>query len=492
MVDIPKSRRTVGFDSGTGVRTVAPVPVDTGLEEAFGAFGKTIEDIARRQEREEDINTLSTKETEYKRRLIPILQAERDFQGGATKGNIERVSTQSQEIRKELFGDVPDRLLNDLNATYDSIDVGNDLTLSRLRSAGIVVEREQKRADAVDVAGSNVVDNPFNLFNELTSLAEMIQNEIDSGVTTKEEGKELLQTYADDLFEKASAGIFESSGAKAQLAFLESGSFDEFISADLEEKIKGQIPKLRKAVKDEEKRKVDEVETIARRLQVEAKDKLDAKWKLDIDEETNISIPEIWASEVHTNTEKAEWQIKSENASKGKTVKTDIDTYENLSTEFDGFTDDSSEDEINKTWAKVQEAYRQGNITRVDYDHFQSRRDAALKKSDPLNSDDFKVGKSIMIEFGNNGGFIPKDENGNVILKKNATPDQILTGRQRQTTFIKKFEKWKQDNPKEDSQKWIDEQFEPVQKEMNKGAAKAIIEFMFGSREDIEKLREGF
>lgn len=484
---IPKSSRTVLPVSGAGIGGVAPVPVDTSLESAVGQIGKTIEDIARRQQNEEDINALYGAETSYKEELIPILQGEREKQGADTNGNIERVSQSSRDIRNSLLEKASPRVRGKLNALFDRIDLSNETELSRLRSTGIKVEREQQEDRQIANSKELVLETPFRALEEMDSFQEMLNDKVEVGIYTQEEADVKSEDFANELAVTAITAIGEQQGPTAQLGLLTSGVFDEFISADQKEKFISDAQKLEKAIETQQGIDVKQLETDAKKANDIAKDKLDAQWTLDIDE-GNASITDMAKSNVHTEKEIADWIVKARNAAEGKIVKTNIDAYIDLSDDFDAFTDDSNEDEINIIWDKTTDAYRKEKITRVDYDHFKTRKDNALKNADPLNDSDFKAAENRIDQFEKDGGFIPPDEDGNVILKTKATPDQKLAGRERHNVFIKRFKKWRQDNPKEDPQKWIDEQFVPAQDEVNKGIIKSTLDFMFG---DIDVIGKG-
>lgn len=356
MVQIPKDTKTVLPISDRGVRDIPSVAVDTSLERAFGEVGKIIEQEARQQQREEDTNFIYNSITDYNEKLIPVLEEERAKQGKDTAGNIERVALSSQTLRDEILEKAHPRVKDKLNSIFSRIDLGNETELSRLRFAGIKVEREQKRDRVLDTAKKTVLSSPDKALGEIFNISQMYRDEVGAGIITEEEARLKTEEAANELAVSAVVSIGEKFGPTAQLGMLKSGAFDDFISADQKEIFIKQATALEKAVENQKRIDADKAERDAEKALKEARDASEDDFFNRLDDiENPTTLAEIEQSDLEPN-DKLKWRKLVEGNSKGQFLKTNWTRYNEIRTQL------YTEEIANWTPAKINAEVKEGGI----------------------------------------------------------------------------------------------------------------------------------
>lgn len=482
MPEIPRNTRE-GFETGRATRAIPAVPADVGLESTIGELGKDIERIARQQQAEEDTNSLYNSITDYNEKLIPILEEERSKQGKDTAGNIERVSQSSQTLRDEIVEKAHPRVRDKLNANFDRIDLGNDIELSRLRTTGIKVEREQKRDRVLDNAKKVTLNNPNKALSEMVTISEMYQEEVDAGILTEEEARLKTEEAANSLAVAAITSIGEKSGPTAQLVMLQSGMFDALISADQKEEFVKQATALEKAVNkqkeiDEKQAKKDAKDAL-KEAQDATEDDFFNRWD---DEESPVTIPEIEQSKLEIK-DKIKWRKHVEEQAEGKLLKTNWTRFNEINSEL--YTEKIAD------WspAKINEEVKEGGIAIGG-----KGSEAGAKELISTYNSNTKITRDRNPKLGvilkqvdslsKNLIFVPDFEGGE------PTPEQDITNAIRHAEVTQRI--IDRVNKGEDAAEAFESEMKPYREEKAKGIWDKFISFFKSGEESIDaSLLEG-
>lgn len=479
---------------------VAATPIDVEplqkVTEGLGKEFKLLQDVAIdavvTSAKAQDLNAINNKKIEFNRTLRDLHLEEKEKRFGDAAGARQSFLEGAKIAEERLFKDVPSQYRDELKFAYKTKSDQWELKTISHESAETLKDIANQIALKREESKQDVQADPNLMEDEIIEFENFIAEQVATGIPLPDDPQVLIDETTSDIALTA-ATAEATNNPEIFLIKKKAGTYNDVLSSGDRERLEAEAIRMQKAVDDELKRQEDQAEEDRKEAIEELEINTDADFTIKL-EEGRLTEPEIEAvdPEVFDKLKKADWIVATRNRAKGKVVRSDPDTYDSLSSKFDDLGDDAEKKEINKVWAEVSKAHRKEKITRPERDHFEKRRDGALKKADPLNSYDFKAGESRILNWEKNGGFLPYiDEDGNEVdattfrsrqmTKDEAkdSKDALDVSRENRINFMKKYKKWKQENPNTDSNEWITTEFEPVEQEQKDRTVKQWLDDFF-------------